>query len=195
MKSALVALCAACLFAIAAGAQGALEEPQLWRPFAAGGRIHLDLSAGDYTVKGTDEGRIQLRWHTRRGRNDDRVRADILLNGTQATVRVRAPKDRFRMQIDVPSRSNLDMTLTAGDLDIRGIEGDKRLSMWAGDVTMEVGPVEQYRRVDASVRLGEVSGRAFGKSSGGIFPSVRWDGKGKYTIDVNLFVGDLKLVR
>ncbi len=195
MKSALLAFCTACLFAAAVGAQSAAEEPQLWRPFAAGGRIYLDLSAGDYTIKGIDEGRIQLRWHTRRGRQDDRVRADVLINGTQATVRVRGPKDRFRVQIDVPRRADLDMTLTAGELDIRAIEGDKRLSMWAGDVTMEVGAVEQYRRVDASVRLGEVSGRAFGKSAGGLFPSVRWDGRGKYTIDANLFVGELKLVK
>lgn len=195
MKSAVLAACAACLFTVAVAAQDALDAPQLWRPFAAGGRIYLDLSAGDYTIKGSDEARIQLRWHTRRGRSDPRVRADVQMNGTQATLRVRGPKDRFRVQIDVPRRSNLDITLSAGDLDIRAIEGDKRLSMWAGDVTMEVGAVEQYRRVDASVRIGEVSGRAFGRSAGGLFPSVRWDGNGKYTIDANLVVGDLKLVK
>lgn len=195
MKSALLALCAASLFAIALSAQDAQDAPQLWRPFAAGGRVYLDLSAGDYTIRGTDEGRVQLRWHTRRGRNDPRVRADVQVTGTQATVRFRGPKDGLRVRIDVPRRSDLDMTLTAGDLDIGAIEGNKRLSMWAGDVTMEVGPVDQYRRVDASVRLGEVSGRAFGKSSEGFFSSVRWDGKGKYTLDVNLFVGEVKLVK
>jgi hypothetical protein len=67
--------------------------------------------------------------------------------------------------------------------------------MWAGDVTMELGDAELYRRVDASVRAGEISAQPFGRSTGGLFRSVRWDGKGKYTINASLFAGDLKLVR
>jgi hypothetical protein len=176
-------------------AQESARLPEVVKPFAPAGAIHLDLSAGDYTIKGTDEGSIRVAWTTRRDRDSSRVWADIQVRGTNATVRTRGAGNGVRVQIDVPRRSDLDITLTAGDLTIRGIEGNKRLSMWAGDVTMELGDAELYRRVDASVRAGEISAQPFGRSTGGLFRSVRWDGKGKYTINASLFAGDLKLVR
>jgi hypothetical protein len=196
MKSAALALCAAALLSTSpVAAQESAALPEVVKPFAPAGAIHLDLSAGDYTIKGTDEGSIRVAWTTRRDRDSSRVWADIQVRGTNATVRTRGAGNGVRVQIDVPRRSDLDITLTAGDLTVRGIEGNKRLSMWAGDVTMELGDAELYRRVDASVRAGEISAQPFGRSTGGLFRSVRWDGKGKYTINASLFAGDLKLVR
>ena len=168
---------------------------QVTKSFNAGGRILLDLSAGDYTIKGYPEPAIRVRWTTRQGRDEKKARADIQVDGGSATIRTRGPKNRFMVEIDVPDRADLDLTLTAGDIRIRGVEGNKRLSMWAGDVTIEVGDPALYRRVDATVRAGDLSARAFGRSTGGLFRSFRWDGKGKYTIDASLFAGDLKLVR
>ena len=168
---------------------------QVTKAFTAGGRIHLDLSAGDYNIRGYPEPAIRVRWTTRQGRDEKKARADIQVDGGSATIRTRGPKNRFLVEIDVPDRADLDLTLTAGDIRIRGVEGDKRLSMWAGDVTIEVGDPALYKRVDATVRAGDLSARAFGRSTGGLFRSFRWDGKGKYTIDASLFAGDLKLVR
>jgi hypothetical protein len=118
---------------------------------------------------------------------------DLQVKGPNATVRTRGPGSGFRVNRRSAAVGS-DMTLTAGDLKVHGIEGNKRLSMWAGDVTMEVGDAELYRRVDATVKAGENSPRPFGRSTGGLFRSFRWDGKGKYTIDASLFAGDLKLV-
>ena len=168
---------------------------QVTKSFTAGGRIYLDLSAGDYTIRGYPESAIRVRWTTRQGRDEKKARADIQIDGGSATVRTRGPRNRFLVEIDVPQRADLDLTLTAGDIRIRGVEGDKRLSMWAGDVTIEVGDPALYKRVDATVRAGDLSARAFGRSTGGLFRSFRWDGKGKYTIDAQLFAGDLKLVK
>ena len=168
---------------------------QVTKSFTAGGRIYLDLSAGDYSIKGYPEPAIRVRWTTRQGRDERKVRADVQVDGGSATIRTRGPKNRFLVEIDVPERTDLDLLVTAGDIRIRGVEGNKRLSMWAGDVTIEVGDPSLYRRVDATVRAGDLSARAFGRSTGGLFRSFRWDGKGKYTIDASLFAGDLKLVK
>jgi hypothetical protein len=200
MKSAAIALLAVAALVASPAArstavQESLESRELSKPFSPAGRIHLDLSAGDYTIQGTDEPNIRVSWRTRSDRDAARVRMDVRVSGSNATVRTRGPHSGFRVQVDVPRRSDLDMTLTAGDLRVRRIEGNKRLSMWAGDVTIEVGETEMYRRVDATVKAGEISPRPFGRSTGGLFRSFRWDGKGKYTIDATLFAGDLKLVR
>jgi hypothetical protein len=195
MKSAGFALLAvAALSASPSAVQDSATARERSKPFVQAGKIHLDLSAGDYVIQGSDGTNIRVAFTTRRERDVSQVWTDIQVNGSSATVRTRGLKNGTRVQIDVPRRSDLDMTLTAGDLTVRGIEGNKRLSMWAGDVTMEVGEAELYRRVDASVKAGEISPRPFGRSTGGLFRSFRWDGKGKYTIDAALFAGDLKLV-
>ena len=166
---------------------------QLERALAHGGRIRLDLSAGDYTISGTAAETLRVRWRTRHA--DDRVRASADIRATAARVRVNGPRNDFHVQIDVPRRSDLDIDLSAGDLKIQGIEGNKTLSMWAGDVTIEAGSPDLYRRIDASVRFGDLDARPFGVSKGGIFRSFNWKGDGRYTVKASLFAGDLKIVR
>jgi hypothetical protein len=195
MRSAAVALLAVAALSVSpAAVQDPAPSREQTKPFVQAGNIHLDLSVGHYVIQAGDSASIRVAFTTRRPRDLKEVWTDIQTNGSNATVRTRGFKNGTRVRIDVPRRSDLDMTLTAGDLTVRGIEGNKRLSMWAGDVTMEVGDVELYRRVDASVKAGEISPRPFGRSTGGLFRSFRWDGKGKYTIDATLFAGDLKLV-
>jgi hypothetical protein len=136
-----------------------------------------------------------VRMETRNAPDLARADAQIAIRGGSGTVRVRGPRNNFRVQIDVPSRTDLAVNLSAGDLSIRGVEGSKSLDMWAGDVTIEVGDPAQYRRVHASVRFGEITSRPFSAAKGGIFRSFSWDGGGRYTIDAKLFAGDLKLDR
>ena len=174
--------------------QGADAAP-VERPFASAGKLHLDLSAGDYTIRGAAEDRILVRMATRDASDLSRAHAEISVSGTSAAVRVRGPKNNFRVTIDVPARTDLTMDVSAGDLKVSGIEGNKVLDMWAGDVTINVGDPAQYRRVDASVRFGEITSRPFSASKGGIFRSFSWDGSGPYTLRATLFAGDLKLNR
>ena len=95
--------------------------------------------------------------------------------------------------IDVPARSDIDIDMTAGDLEVRGIEGNKKVGSWAGDVSIDIGQPEQYRDVEASVRAGDLSAAPFKVSTGGLFRSFKWTGKGPYSLQVKLFAGDLTL--
>lgn len=165
------------------------------RAFKPGGSIGFDLSAGAYTIRGRSDDAIRVRWRTRNPEDAARVRTEVEVKGTTAMVRTRGPRDNLRVDIDVPERADLDLTLSAGELAVRGIEGNKTLSMWAGDVTIEVGRPEQYREVDVSVRFGELTVHPFGRNTGGVFRSFSWTGSGKYRIRAKLFAGDLKLVR
>ena len=195
--------------AIAAGLQmvGVAQEAQkpvvretqsndrVERAFPRGGRIVMDLSAGTYTIRGGAVDSIRVRWETREARQLDAVRTDVAVKGTNATVRVRGPKNEFRVTMDVPAIADIQMDLSAGEVSLRGIEGNKNVSMWAGELTMEVGDAQLYRRVDTSVRFGEIQASPFGGSRGGILRSFRWDGSGKYTIVAKLFAGEVRLVK
>ena len=175
--------------------QDAATRDQVERAFKPGGSIAMDLSAGGYVIKGTAQEAIRVRWRTDDPGQSARVQAEVAVDGSNATIRTRGPKNHFRVEIEVPQRTNLDVSLSAGDLDVLGVEGNKQLSMWAGDVTLEVGASDLYKRVDASVRFGELTLSPFGANKGGILRSFHWNGTGKYTISAKLFAGDLKFVR
>ena len=176
---------------LSGAAQG--DGNQVEKPFSQGGRVHLDLSAGDYTIRGSAFETVRVRWETRNARES--ARAEVTISGTTASVKTHGPKNNFRVAIDLPRRVDLDIELSAGDLTVAGIEGNKTLSMWAGDVTIEVGEADLYRQVDATVRAGDITAHPFGRSTGGLFRSLHWKGPGKYTLDARLTAGDLKLVK
>jgi hypothetical protein len=169
---------------------------QVEKAFPAGGRVDLDLSAGGYLVRGTSDDIIRVRWRARTPEDAARGRAEIAVQGASATIRTRGPKDRFQVEIDLPSRTDINLNLSAGDLRVRGLEGSKHVSVWAGDVLVEVGNPDQYRKVEASVRLGDLTMQPFGLgNTGGIFRKRSWSGSGPHSIKATLFAGDLKLVR
>jgi hypothetical protein len=177
-------------------AQSPTDRQGVERPFRSGGTVSLDLSAGAYVVRGTPDEAIKVRWKTRSAADASRVQTDVATEGQSASIRTRGPKDGFDVEIDLPSRSHINLSLSAGDLKVRGLEGNKTVSMWAGDVLIEVGPAEQYKSVEASVRAGDLTMHAFGLgNTGGLFRSRSWSGPGKYTIKATLTAGDLKLVR
>jgi hypothetical protein len=164
------------------------------RAFAHGGSVRLNLAAADYRIRGHADDRIKVRWSSSRAGMAERIHGDVEVKGTRAVVWTIAPHSSgAHFEIDVPSRSDLDVDLNAGDLEVRNVEGNKNLSMWAGDVTIDVGSADLYRRVEATVRFGDISAPPFNQSTGGVFRSMEWSGSGKYVVRAKLFAGDLRL--
>jgi hypothetical protein len=176
-------------------AQAATDKDRIAKPFVSAGRVYMSLSAGGYRIQGTGDKEIRVRWQTRDPDDMARVRAKLDVNGRDATLHLDGPSNNFHVVIEVPERTDLVIRLSAGELDVRRIEGSKDIDMWAGDVTIEVGEAERYRRVQASVRAGEISSSPFRVNKGGLFRSFEFDGKGPYDLRVKLMAGDLKLVR
>ena len=167
----------------------------LERAFAAGGTVRLDLGAGEYRITGTTDDRVRVRWSTRNPEDARRVRVSADVSGKTATVRTGGPRNGFRVDIEIPARSDVDLDLSAGDVRLRGVEGSKDISMWAGEASIEVGDPARYRRVDASVRFGEIGAHPFNVNKGGIFRSFHWNGKGEYTLRARIFAGELQLTK
>jgi hypothetical protein len=164
------------------------------KPFAGGGDIRMNLSAGEYRIIGTNTNNVRLQWTVRDPAQLWRVKARADIRGSRATIETDGPNHGgMHAEIQVPTRSNLDIRLSAGEILIEGIEGNKDVDLYAGEVNVDVGRSTDYRRVDASVWAGEIDAPAFSASKGGLFRSLDWNGTGKYSLRVSLWAGEVRL--
>ena len=166
----------------------------LERPFAPGGAIHMSLSAGDYHISGSKEPHLRVLWRVRNAEDLPRVRVQADVKGSVATLATDGVRNGFEVEIQVPTRSGLHVRLTAGDLTVDGIEGNKDIESHAGDLTIDVGRAEDYSHVDAALWAGDLEAPPFNVSKGGLFRSFDWKGGGAYTLHAHLKAGDLRLV-
>ena len=173
--------------------EGRVKE-SLERAFSQNGRIRMDLSAGEYHISGSPDNRIRLEWSVRDPAQLPRVKARADVRDREATITTDAPSNKgLKVAIQVPMQADLYVRLTAGDLRIDGIQGNKDVELHAGDVRIDVGRAEDYRSVDASVWAGDITAPPFRVNKGGLFRSFDWRGKGPYRLHAKLKAGDLHL--
>jgi len=159
------------------------------KDFVSGGKVRITLESGGYEIRATSDNRIHVRWNEASG-----ARVKLTTNGKSAELRVEnTPHNNFHATIEVPALTDLRVRLTAGDLRVTGIKGDKDIEAHAGDVNVSVGDSSDWGEVDASVTAGDISAAPFRASTGGLFRSLKWKGPGKYRLHVHLMAGDVNL--
>lgn len=169
-----------------------LGAPNVDKPFISGGTIAMQLSGGEYEVVPAADNHIRV---VLSGNVGD-TKTEVVITGQQAGIKVTNTPNHgnFHARIEVPKNSDLKLSLSAGDLTVGALTGNKNIEATAGDVKIDVGKADDYGSVDASVRVGDLSPGPFGgKKEGFIGQSLAWTGKGKYTLHAKLGAGDLKL--
>lgn len=179
--------------AVAQARQDSATSNFLEQAFVANGRIRMDLSAGDYRISGSSDNRIRMEWRVRHPEQLSRVRARANVRGSDATITIDGSKDNFHATINIPTRADLHVRLTAGELTIEHVQGNKDISSHAGEMDIYAGSPADYRRVEASVWAGELHVGPFGRDTEGLFRSFDWTGKGPYTLNAHLKAGELRL--
>ena len=165
----------------------------LERPFPTNGRITMDLSAGEYRISGSPDNRIRLQWSVRDPGQLSKVKARADVNGSRAAITTDGPSNHFKVGIQVPSRADLYIRLTAGELVVKDVEGNKDIELHAGELDIDVGRADDYNRVDASVWAGELHAAPYRIAKEGLFRSFDWLGKGPYRLHAKLKAGEIWL--
>ena len=159
------------------------------KDFVSGGKIAMTLESGDYKILASSDNRIHVRWN-----EASRTRVKLTTNGNSAELREEnTPHNNFHATIEVPALTDLRIRLTAGDMSVTGIKGDKDIEIHAGDLNLSVGNSSDWGDVDASVTAGDINASPFQASRGGLFRSFHWKGPGKYRLHVHLTAGDVNL--
>lgn len=159
------------------------------KDFVSGGKVRITLESGGYDIQASPDNRIHVRWN-----EATRTRVKLTTNGNSAVLRVEnTPNNNFHATIEVPALTDLRIRLTAGDLTVSGIKGDKDIEANAGDMNISVGNSSDWGDVDASVTAGDINASPFQASKGGLFRSFHWRGPGKYKLHVHIMAGDVNL--
>jgi hypothetical protein len=173
------------------------EDParSIERPFAAGGRVQLALSSGDYTLRAGASDRIVVRWtpgDQARRTGLGEVSVDVAVAGDSATVQTDGPARHMHFVIELPARTDVHLRMRAGEIELAGIDGHKDIRMTAGELRIGVR-ADSLSRAHASVTFGDLDARALGVSKSGIKRSLDWIGGGVYDLDARLGAGEITL--
>jgi hypothetical protein len=169
-------------------------EASVQQPFVSGGTIRLHLEAGGYTISPADSNEIVVTYRARSEASLKQIRAGIKASGSNADVVVsETPDNNFTAIIEVPRQSNLWARLSAGELIVESVEGDKDLELRAGHLQVDIPHVEEYGRCDASVMAGGLDASAFDVAKGGLFRSFEHHGPGKYRLHAHVATGGIDL--
>ncbi len=184
----LVLLVPGLLHAQNAGASSAQQK------FISGGTIRLHLESGGYTITPSDSENIVVSCSARTEQQLSRIKVAIKASGATAEVYVsETPHNNFQATIEVPRHSNLWARLTAGELDVKAVEGDKNLEVLAGRIQVDIPQPELYGHRDASVLTGSIEASAFDVSKGGLFRSFEQHGPGQYRLHAHVMTGEIDL--
>ena len=171
-----------------------IESHPFTADFHSGGKLRMYLRSGDFRVVGGPDNKITVRIT---GRNADRasdVRVQLEGSNDSADLTVSGgPKNDLEIVIEVPKKTGLFVRMTAGNLELKHVVGDKDAELHAGELIIDVGDASDYSRVDASVYSGGLEASPFGESHGGLFRSFHKEGNGKYHLHAHVGAGDLTL--
>ena len=169
-------------------------ETSAQQKFISQGTIRLHLEAGGYTVTPVDSENIVVTCRAHTAEQLQHVKVEIKATAASADVYVsETPHNNFQATIEVPRHSNLWARLSAGELVVEDVEGDKNLEVLAGRIQVDVPHAEQYGHRDASVTTGSIESSAFDVSKGGLFRSFEQQGPGKYRLHAHVMTGEIDL--
>jgi hypothetical protein len=170
------------------------HEASTQQKFISGGTIRLQLEAGGYTVTAGDSENITVTCDANTEEQIGSVKVRIKPSAASADVYVsNTPDNHFHATIEVPRHSNLWGRLSAGELRVEGVEGDKNLALRAGRLEIDIPHPELYGHREASVTTGSIEASAFDVSKGGLFRSFEQEGPGKYRLQVHVMAGEIDL--
>jgi len=169
---------------------GEINDGRLQLQLLPGQVLKLVLSSGDYRIEpGVSDKVVVI---SKSQPQQQKPHFGIDTNSKEASVRVEAPKN-YAAVIQVPRNSSLKVRLNGGRLSVTGIEGDKDIESSAGDVTIDVGPPENYGRVDASVDLGHIDAPPFQVAQDGVEQSFSRRGPGNYHLHAHVGTGEIRM--
>jgi hypothetical protein len=148
-------------------------------------------------IVGTDQAAIHVSCTS--GDEGDAQRIRIWFKGNQDDETLTIAGDlrqgnNVRVRIEVPRKTSLRVEMSAGEVKVEEIAGDKDIDLYAGRIAISSTRPWDYRSVDVSVSVGAVKAPVYGAEKGGFFRGITKEtADGEYSLHAHLIAGEIDL--
>jgi hypothetical protein len=155
--------------------------------------LEIELGSGEYQIVPSASDSIAVVYEEGKPEDPGKVEVQIGSGHGQNRVKIAGPKSNFHVLIEVPRKTDLRVRMSAGDLRVGDVEGNKDIEVRAGNLEMNALHPQDYAEADFSVRVGDVNAPIFKAVKSGYWRSFKTVGPGKYRLRAHVGVGDLTL--
>ncbi|MGA7885170.1 MAG: hypothetical protein WCA44_05460 [Acidobacteriaceae bacterium] len=170
----------------------------LQAPMHADTALTIDSRPAGLTIVGTDQQTIRVTCTADHPEEMQGIRLRFSGSGNDTRLTIKGGETHHggvEVRIEVPHRTSVRVTMGAGEVTVKNLEGNKDISLYAGQVAISSPQAWNYRSVDASVDIGEVNAQAFGADKGGFFRRfTRRNASGEYRLHAHVTTGEIDLV-
>lgn len=167
-------------------------------PLRSSAMLTIDSRPAGIEIVGTDQEAIHI---SCTADDTDSARSILLrLSGTPAHAKLTITgaylkHGNLQIRVEVPRKTNLGVQMSAGQVKVDEIVGDKDIQLYAGQITISSAHEWDYRNVNASVDIGQVNAQVYGADKGGFFRVFRKENAGgEYRLHAHITTGQIDLL-
>src|SRR5271165_2772912 len=117
-----------------------IENHPFTADFHSGGKLRMYLRSGDFRIVGGQDNKITVRISGRNAYRASDVRVQLEGSDNSADLTVSGgPKNDLEVTIEIPKKTGLFVRMSAGNLELQHVTGDKDAELHAGELVIEVG--------------------------------------------------------
>jgi hypothetical protein len=164
----------------------------------SGAVLAIDSRPAGLEIVGTDQEAI----HVSCTADDMQSAKDIHIrfsgNPDHARLTITGPflkNGNLNIRIKVPQRTNLGVQMSAGQVKVEEVKGNKDIEIHAGQISISSDHKWDYKSIDASVAIGQVNAQIYSTEKGGFFRSFhKENADGEYHLRAHVTTGQIDLL-
>ena len=167
-------------------------------PLRLGAVLTIDSRPAGIEIVGTDQEAIHVSCTA--DDTDSAMHVRLQLSGTPTHARLTISGDypkhgNLQIRVEVPRKVNLDIQMPAGQVKVDEIAGDKEIDLYAGQISISSAHKWNYKKVDASVGIGQVNAQVYDENKGGFLRAFhKENGEGEYRLHAHVTTGQIELL-
>ncbi len=159
--------------------------------------LTIDSRPAGLDIVGTDDAAIHVSCTSRDAEEAAQIRLHFSGNPDHGTLTIAggSHEGNFQVLIQVPRKTSLKVKMSAGQVKVEEIAGDKDIDLYAGQISISSARLWDYRSVHVSVDIGDVNAQAYGAEKGGLFRSFSTQSaSGEYRLYGHVMTGQIELL-
>jgi hypothetical protein len=159
--------------------------------------LTIDSRPAGLEIVGTDDAAIHVSCTSRDVTEAEQIRLRFSGNQDIGTLTITggSHEGNFQVRIEVPRKTSLKVKMSAGQVKVEEIAGDKDIDLYAGQISISSARLWDYRSVHVSVDIGDVNAQVYGAEKGGFFRKFsKQSAAGEYNLNAHVVTGQIELL-